>query len=211
MLGILADVLRRPTFPPEQVERLRGELLTGLAQRDQHTGSVAGMAFDELAYPGHPYAIAADGYPHTIQAITREDLAAFHRRHYGPRKMMIAVVGGIPAEQALALAAQHFGDWTNPEQPPEPELPALAPLEGVRRKHAPLAGKSQSDLVLGVPGPLRSDPGYLAAMLGNNILGRFGMYGRIGDAVRDAAGLAYYSYSSLNGGLGPGPWSVIAG
>ena len=48
-------------------------------------------------------------------------------------------------------------------------------------------------------------------MIGNNILGVFGMYGRIGDAVREAEGLAYYSMSTLSGGLGPGPWMVVAG
>jgi predicted Zn-dependent peptidase len=47
--------------------------------------------------------------------------------------------------------------------------------------------------------------------LGNSILGQFGMYGRIGDVVREQAGLAYYAYSSLAGGPGPGPWSISAG
>jgi zinc protease len=48
-------------------------------------------------------------------------------------------------------------------------------------------------------------------MIGNSILGRFGMFGRIGEAVRESEGLAYYSFSTLSGGLGPGPWMVIAG
>jgi zinc protease len=62
-----------------------------------------------------------------------------------------------------------------------------------------------------VPGPKRLSPDYLAAALGNNILGQFGMFGRIGNAVREKAGLAYYAYSSLNGGIGPGPWTIAAG
>ena len=64
---------------------------------------------------------------------------------------------------------------------------------------------------MGVAGPSRSDPAYLEAVLGNNILGRFGLQGRIGDAVRERAGLAYYAYSTVVGGLGPGPWQVMAG
>ena len=51
----------------------------------------------------------------------------------------------------------------------------------------------------------------MAASQGNNILGRFGMMGRVGDSVREKAGLAYYAYSSLGGGLGPDPWIVAAG
>ena len=62
-----------------------------------------------------------------------------------------------------------------------------------------------------VPGPSRYEPDYLAAVLGNNILGRFGMMGRIGDSVRVKSGLAYYAASSLAGGPGPGAWRVVAG
>jgi zinc protease len=72
-------------------------------------------------------------------------------------------------------------------------------------------GKSQSDIVVGTAGPPRSAPDYLAAFLGNNILGQFGLMGRIGDVVREQSGLAYYAFSSLSGGIGPGPWSVRAG
>jgi zinc protease len=89
-----------------------------------------------------------------------------------------------------------------------PDAPALARTE---RRSVELAGKTQADLVLGCPGPRRSEPDYLAAALGNSVLGRFGLMGRIGDSVRERAGLAYYAYSSLNGGIGPGPWQIAAG
>jgi zinc protease len=51
----------------------------------------------------------------------------------------------------------------------------------------------------------------MSASLGNNILGQFGMMGRIGDVVREKSGLAYYAYSSLSAGIGPGSWEVNAG
>jgi zinc protease len=54
-------------------------------------------------------------------------------------------------------------------------------------------------------------PDFLAASLGNSILGQFGMYGRIGESVRERSGLAYHASSSLSGGVGPGPWLFIAG
>jgi zinc protease len=58
---------------------------------------------------------------------------------------------------------------------------------------------------------MRRDPEFMSASLGNNILGQFGMMGRIGDVVREKSGLAYYAYSSLSAGLGPGSWEVNAG
>jgi zinc protease len=74
-----------------------------------------------------------------------------------------------------------------------------------------IAGKSQSDLVIGCVGPTRKDAEYMSASLGNSVLGQFGLAGRIGDVVREKSGLAYYAYSSLNAGIGPGSWEVSAG
>jgi zinc protease len=71
--------------------------------------------------------------------------------------------------------------------------------------------KTQADIVLGLAGPLRSAPDYLEASMANTILGVFGMYGRLGEKVREEQGLAYYVFSRLHGGLGPAPWFVSTG
>jgi zinc protease len=211
LLGLLAEALRQPTFPPEQVERLRAQLLTGLAIRAQDTGAMASLAFDQIVYAGHPYARPEDGYPETIQAISQEDLATFHHTFYGSRGMVIAVVGAVEPTQAIDKVTRVLGDWQYPAQPEPPGLPLVsAPEEPLTRK-VDIPGKSQADIVLGVVGPERRSPDFLSASLGNNILGVFGMMGRIGEVVREKAGLAYYAYSNLSGGIGPGPWSVSAG
>jgi len=211
LLDILSEGLRRPTFPTAQVERLRAQLLTGLALRTQDTRDMASLIFDELVYRDHPYARAEEGHPHTVGAITVDDLVDFHRRIYGPRGMVLAVVGGIDASKAVDEVRAALEDWQNPEQPPVPRLPEWEPLaDRVNKRHA-IPGKSQSDLIIGTAGPARSAPDYMAANLGNNILGHFGLMGRIGDVVREQAGLAYYAYSNLGGGSGPGPWAVAAG
>jgi zinc protease len=211
LLTLLAEVLRQPTFPADEFERLRAERLTALNIRDQDTGAVAALAFDHLAYPGHPYAVPSDGTKESVAALRREDLVEFHRSTYGPSGMVLAVVGAIRAEAARAAVEQSLGDWVHPGQVLPPKVAQASRLTSLRRENKTLAGKSQCDVVLGVPGPARTDPDYLPAALGNSVLGRFGLYGRVGDAVRENAGLAYYAYSSLSGGHGPGPWSVVAG
>ena len=109
------------------------------------------------------------------------------------------------------MVRKALGDWKNGTQVDLPELGDPRPLtQTVRRQH-PIPGKSQSDLVIGSNGPRRKDPDYLAAALGNSVLGQFGMMGRIGDVVREKSGLAYYAYSSMNAGIGPGSWEVYAG
>lgn len=211
LLELLAHALRQPTFPEEQVEKVRANLLTGLAIRAQDTREMASLTFDQIIYDGHPYSRPDDGYPETIQSITRQDLIAFHNNYYGPRGMVICVVGGVEPQMAVERVAVFLGDWENPRQPQPPPLPPLnKPREPLCRKHE-IPGKYQADLVVGVPGPERRSPDYLAASLGNNILGVFGMMGRVGEVVREQAGLAYYAYSSLSGGMGPGPWYISAG
>ncbi len=211
VLGILGEALQTPAFPDPQISRLRGEKLTSLKIRDDNTGAVAGMAFDALAYAGHPYAIPEDGYPQTVGALTADDLRRFHREFFGPRGLVLAVVGSVRAEAALDAVRSALGAWTRTGQPTRVALPGVDRPQGIVRKQMTMAGKSQSDIIVGAPGPSRFDSSYLAAALGNSILGRFGLMGRIGDAVRKSSGLAYYSYSSIGASPGPDPWEVLAG
>lgn len=211
LTGTLSECIRQPIFPADEVERLRNQLLTGLSIRAQDTSEMASLKFDELVYSGHPYSRPEDGYPETIRAIMREDLAEFHIKHFGPREMIISVVGGLGAERVIDSVTNYFGDWENPEQPDPPELPSLKPLSELISRQVNIPGKSEADIVMGVAGPARRSSDFLAASLGNNILGQFGMFGRIGEVVRERSGLAYHASSSLSGGIGPGPWLFLAG
>jgi zinc protease len=211
LLSLLSEAMRQPVFPALEVEKLRHQLLTGLAIRMQDTSDMAGITFDEILYRGHPYARSEDGNPDTIKAITRGDLVEFHRSTFGPRGMVIAVVGAVESEQAVALVNRALGDWQNPDQRDLPPLPEFQPLAETIGRHYPISGKSQADLVIGTSGPRRKDEDYMAASLGNSALGQFGMMGRIGDSVREKSGLAYYAYSNLSAGVGPGAWTISAG
>ena len=211
LLDLLSDALRHPVFPGEQVERLRAQFLTGLAIRAQDTAEMASLTFDQIVFKGHPYARPDDGWPETIQAITRADLAEFHRIHYGPQGLVLAIVGAVEPKDIAAQVEKVLGDWVNPSQPEIPTLPELKPLKKTVTRRVKIPGKSQSDLVIGTSGPRRKDPEFMPALLGNSVLGQFGMSGRIGEVVREKSGLAYYASSSLSAGIGPGAWDVSAG
>jgi len=210
-MRLLADCLRHPVFPVEQVDRLRAQALTGLAIRSQDTTEMASLTFDELLFPGYPYGLPEDGRQETVARIQADDLAKFHRTHYGPRGMVLVAVGAITSDQFLDLTQQVLGDWQNPEQAEEPTIPASIQPAAAIRKHVSIPGKVQTDLVMGTLGPKRKDPDYFAASLGNNILGQFGMMGRIGDSVREKSGLAYYASTSLNAWISAGSWEISAG
>ena len=211
LLDILRDALLAPTFPAEQLEKLRGQIITGLQIRANNTRSMARLEFFKLAYPSdHPYSRSADGTVETVSAITRQDIVSFHRQHYGAGGMIISVVGDLdPVAVARKLDARLGATPVLPQ--PSSELPPLVPLTGVQQRSVPLPGKTQSDIVLGIPGPTRAADDFLPARLANTILGVFGLMGRLGASVRDDQGLAYYAYSELTGGLGPGPWRISAG
>lgn len=212
LVDLLADVLRTPTFPDVQVERLRGEIITGLKIRQQDTRYRANRAFYEALYPSeHPYSRSVRGTLDTVPTLTTDKLRAFHQHTYGPQGMVVVVVGAVEPDAAVETVRASFADWHNPDQAGEMALPALTSLTETRRAFVPLPGKSQSDIVLGVAGPPRTAADFQAANLANAVLGQFGMMGRIGQSVREELGLAYYAGSSLDGGLGPGPWSVSAG
>jgi zinc protease len=210
MLTLLADVLRHPVFPAEQVERVRGQWSVRLQEREQNTRSVAYRRFSEMLYGDHPYSLPNAGYPETIRAITREDLVDFHARRYTPNGGIVVVSGDIgePA-RVVDLIRQHLGDWQGP--PADQTLPPIHRQSENRREFIAMPGKVQSDIVMGCLAIARSDPDYYAVQVANHILGRFGMMGRLGEIVREKQGLAYYSYSILDADLGIGPWMAMAG
>lgn len=211
LLKLLSESLQTPVFPSEEAERLRAQLLTGLALRAQDTSDMADLIFEQFLYADHPYGKPTDGFVETVQAITREDLENFHRLHFGPRGMVVAIVGAIHPKKAAEAVEKVLGGWSVSGQKEAPLLPPLKPVRKTIKGHHPIPGKSQSDLVVGTLGPNRKSPDFMAASLGNSVLGQFGMMGRIGSVVREKAGLAYYAYSSLHSGIGPGSWEVNAG
>lgn len=210
-LDIIIESVRRPSFPDNQIEKLRGQTITGLEMSANDTRSMAWLSFYETAYKGHPYGRSSAGYLDTIGAITRQDVVEFYDQTYGPQGMIIGVAGAIRADDVQRKIEDIFGDWHNDRQLPIPMAPDAPRPAGLVRHHVPMPDKRQADIVLGLPGPRRSAPDYLDVSLMNTILGVFGMMGRIGQNVREEQGLAYYASSRLAGGLGPGPWAASAG
>jgi zinc protease len=209
MVEILADVLRRPTFPAEHLERVRQQKLVAIQERDQDTQRLANLRFYEMIYPGHPYGRSIAGYKETVSAITRDDLLGFYDQHFTPDGAVIAVVGDVQTAQVIDLLQQHLGDWRGPT-PQQATPPAEAPPQ-VRQSMIPMPGKVQADITLGCPAIPRNHPDYYAVRVANTILGIFGMMGRLGERVREEQGLAYYCYSSHDAELHSGVWLAEAG
>ncbi len=211
LLDILSDVLRNPAFEKDQVEKARAEILTDIQERATDPQRMAAMTFRALAYPeDHPYHWSQTGYRETIERISRDDLAQFHETYFAPQAAVIVIVGAIKATDAAQAVAAAFGDWQG-SRPPQSDLPPAPALTERREQRLSIDDKAQSDFVLGWPGPARADPDFVPCFVANTLFGVFGMYGRLGKIIRETNGLAYYVYSNIEGGKGPGPWRIIAG
>lgn len=212
LIDTLAEVLTQPSFPPDELEKLRGQLLTHLGVAEMDTGYRASLAFDAALYPsGHPYARPVAGTRDTVAALTRDDVVGFYRHHYHPEGLVLCVVGAVRAGEVVARVARALGDWRPAVTPEVREVPPVAPPAERALVRVPLPGKAQADVIWGVLGMPRTSPDYYAAQIANLILGRLGLMGRLGANVRDRLGLAYYVSSVLQVGPGPHPWNVVAG
>ena len=212
VLDLLTEVLLRPTFPADEVEKQRAKIVTAIRESRLDTRAAADKAFRAAAYPeGHPHHRSAEGEEETVAAVARDDLAAFHRQRYRPDGLVVTVVGDIEAEWVIDRLARAFEGWMPDAAPPLPAVPAAGPAPSVQRRRVEIPGKTQADIVLGVPGFARKSPDYYAGMMADLILGRLGLMGRLGATVRDEQGLAYYVYSQAQAGFFGGPWAVRAG
>jgi zinc protease len=211
IVELLADVIRQPAFPADQVDRRRGTIITGLRQDEDNPSVVAADELMALLYGRqHPYGRPGRGTVASVDGIGRDDLVAFHRTHIGPAGLRLVVVGDVEAPQVSGAVARAFGDWTHDMAAPlRPSPVTMAPERRAERKVVP--GKPQSDIAYGYTTIARHDPRYYALVIMNNALGQYALGGRLGDNIRERQGMAYYVFSSFDANVVEGPLVVRAG
>lgn len=213
LLPVLRDLVVTPTFPPAAFEREKTAAIADARERGEDTRAVAEATLRAALYDAadargrHPRGTAT-----ALALITRADVAEFHRRTWRPDGTVIVISGDLDPAAATKLVKKAFGTWKASgakPAPPAPRAPAAAEPGWVGRIR--LASKTQTDVVLGWDGLARSHPDWLALRAANTALGEIGLGGRIGRALREEKALAYYAWSSLDGGASPGPVLVRTG
>lgn len=194
-LDLLADVARRPAFAEEELARQREQLLSGLKVSYQDPDYVANMVFDRLVYGFHPYGTPSSGTPETIAEVTRADLQRFHETYFAPNNAVLAIVGDVTADEALAGARRVFGDWA---QKAVPETTAIEPPAATRRLVViDRPGAVQTEVRVGHLAIPRKHPDYLPFNLAIRILGGEGA-NRLHGVLRSERGLTYGAEADLN-------------
>jgi zinc protease len=211
IVSIVADVVRRPAFPPEEIEKRRAEIITTIRQDQDSPAIRASEALQRLLYgETHPYGRPGKGTIESVERITREALSAFHAARFAPQSLSLVIAGDVEPSRALGCASDAFADWTAVE-PSTRAVPPVMPADTRRRIVSPMPGKSQADVAYGFVTISRLDPQYYAYWVMNNILGQFGLGGRLAENIRERQGMAYYAFSGFDPSVGPGPLVIRAG
>ena len=211
VLAILVDIARNPTFPEDQVEKRRSETVTAIRQDEDNPAVRAVDALaDQLYGPDHPYGRKVKGTIEGVERIRRDDLVELHRRAVLPSTLSLAMVGDVEPDRALERAAALLQPW----RAPRPELVAVSPPPphvGRNMRRVEMPGKAQADIAYGFTAVRRLDPRFYAYWVMNNILGQFGLGGRLADNIRERQGMAYYAFSSFDASVVESPLIIRAG
>ncbi|NOX61996.1 MAG: insulinase family protein [Chloroflexi bacterium] len=212
VFGLLAESLMRPAFDKRQFEQLHAQTLTGIRERRFNPRTMAYLTFRERVFPAdHPYARPISGYEETVARLTVEDVQRYYERFIGPSAGVVVVVGAIHAAEALNLLEKTVGAWKAASSCQDQVSRPESQVEGQVEKRLVIPEKSQTSVVVGWPGIHRRHPDFMPVVVCNQILGRFGMGGRLGARVREREGLAYYVYSSFSANRLGGTWYAAAG
>ena len=211
VLAMLTDIVRHPTFPPGELAKRRAESVNALRQDEDNPAVRAVEGLSELLYGAdHPYGRPAKGTVETLERFDRDALAGFHARYVRPAVLSLVIVGDVDARRAIDRAAAELEGWSgSPAGPVVVPPPSVDPVRRLRR--IPMPGKSQSEIAYGFTTISRLDPRYYAYWMMNNVLGQFGLGGRLADNIRERQGMAYYAFSSFDPSVGEGPLVVRAG
>jgi zinc protease len=214
VVALLADILQAATFPGDEVDTRRGEIVTMIRQDEDNPATVASERLMALLYgEQHPYGRPTRGTIDAVQRIDRNALQRFHADHFRPGHLSLVVVGDVPCEMALDVAGKALRDWrANADERRADVAPAAVPVAESRRVRViPMMNKAQADIAYGFTSITRSDPAFFAYTLMNNILGQYSLGGRLGDSIRERQGMAYYVFSGFDASVIPGPLMVRAG
>lgn len=192
-VALLRTALVQPRFDADALDRVRGQVLSGLRSDATDPDDIAGRAWDGLLFGDHPYAQDLRGTPDSVATLTRDDILATHASALTRDRVFVGAVGDISAADLATLLDGLLGDLpaTGPAQP-APVTPTF--VGGI---HVTDFDTPQSVVLFGQAGIDRDDPDYFAAFILNHILGGGGFESRLMQEVREKRGLTYGVYSFL--------------
>ena len=206
-LDLFLDTLLQPTFPTEEVEKRRREVLLALKNREDDLAQTAFDLFYDTLFTAHPYRFLILGSEETVRALQREQLANYYRTLLNPKWLVVSVVGDVETAQVTAYLREALerlpAAATAPPLPPPDPRPMT-----VRRRHKAV-DKQQAHIVLGFQGVTLAHPDRYPLKVLEALLSRQG--GRLFYELREQRALAYAVTAFGVEGVTPGVFGVYLG
>lgn len=181
----------RPTFPADEVQQVRDQIVNDLKQRTDDPDSYLNLIADSLLYAGHPYAADPTGTPESIAKLTRDDLAAWHKRRLAKANLLLVVVGNVTRAELEPKIVAAFGRLpaTGGAAPIVPALASDKSTVSIVQRELP------TNYILGLyPAPGRAHPDYPALQVATRVLSE-----RLFEEIRTKRNLTYAVSASLSG------------
>ena len=196
-LDLLADVVRRPSFPEPELARTRKQIQAGIQRSEENPEAVVARELTRLVYLGHPYGHPVDGTRESVGGLTREQVVRYYAEHVRPDAAIIAVVGAVTLDEARREILARCGDWPRPTSPP----PAVPTGSATSAPEALTVARnlSQTTVAMGRRAIRQDQPDYFPLVVASYILGG-GTNSRLYFRVREERGLAYVVYSYVSPG-----------
>lgn len=207
-MDIFADVILNTSFPQEEIERARRDILSNINRERDNPVRTAINLFLETLYKEHPYRLNVLGTTETVSKIRRPDLIDFYSKYVRPSNMVISVVGNVNEKDVLATLENYFGKMTEKSFTP-PQVKSEPPPSEIRKEEISQKEKAQTHIILGFQAPTLKDPDYYPFEVLNTIFA--GQGGRLFLELRDKKSLAYTVTSFFTSGLEPGFFGVYIG
>ena len=210
-LPIMADVVARPTFPDAELKRLRDERLASLLEIQDDPEQLIQVAFPRVVFgPQHRYGTAMIGTAASLQAVTVDDLKAFHAAQFRPSNAVLVVAGDVTADSVVPMLERAFGNWKGGTGGGATPLPSASQLTARHVYLIDKPGAAQSQVRIGWIGVARSTPDYFPLRVLNTILGE-AFTSRLNTNLREVHGYAYGASSRFEMRSTAGAFFAAAG
>jgi len=207
VLDVFLELVREPEFRLEKIELARQQLSTIIARRNDSPQSILFRESNKLGYgAASPYGRLLE-YA-TLDAVTRDDLLAWHKTYVHPNNAILGVVGDFDAQAMEGTLRKAFGSW--PKGPTAPKAKAIpTPTAAPGFYFIAKDDVNQSNIRMVHLGTTMDNPDYYAITVMNEVFGG-SFAARLVTNVRSKKGLAY----AVGGGVGvahdhPGLFSVF--
>jgi zinc protease len=211
-LPIMSDVTLKPTFPADELQRLRAERLTDVIQARDDPETIAQLGFARVLYgTTHRYGTAQAGAAQTIQSFSVDDVRAYYTSVYRPDNAAFIVVGDVTADRLMPLLETNFGSWRPQGTPPRHTTLTAPPAPAARQIYIlDKPGAAQSQIRIGSVAVPRSTPDFFPIQVMNTVLGG-SFSSRLNLNLREKNGYTYGATSLFDMRSAAGPFVAAAG